>query len=102
MPTSHSRCTECRTRIAGYGMCDSCKKQRYKQRTSVYKSKEWREWWRPLVLTEELVCRMCHLPGPTEVDHILPLRERPDLAYIRSNLQALHKWCHSEKTRSEQ
>ena len=36
-----------------------------------------------------------------QVDHILPLRERPDLAYVLSNLQGLCSSCHSTKSQEE-
>jgi 5-methylcytosine-specific restriction protein A len=32
------------------------------------------------------------------VDHIVPRRDRPDLAYDKSNLQSLCHSCHSRKT----
>ena len=41
-------------------------------------------------------------PTPaTDVDHIIPRRERPDLWYTESNVQALCKGCHSRKTSHE-
>lgn len=47
----------------------------------------------------------CCVPGcgqPTEeVDHIIPVRQRPDLRLTWSNLQALCKSHHSKKTASE-
>jgi 5-methylcytosine-specific restriction endonuclease McrA len=36
-----------------------------------------------------------------EVDHIIPIRIRPDLAFVRRNLQPLCKPCHSRKTMME-
>jgi 5-methylcytosine-specific restriction endonuclease McrA len=32
------------------------------------------------------------------VDHIEPVRDRPDLAYALDNLQCLCRGCHSRKT----
>jgi len=35
----------------------------------------------------------------TDVDHIIPRRERPDLAFMEENCQGLCHACHSVKTR---
>lgn len=35
------------------------------------------------------------------VDHILPIKERPDLQYDESNFQVLCLSCHTEKTLAE-
>ena len=37
----------------------------------------------------------------TEVDHIIPIRERPDLRLVWENLQSSCKPCHSAKTARE-
>lgn len=37
----------------------------------------------------------------TEVDHIIPIRKRPDLRLVMENLQALCRSCHSFKTNLE-
>jgi 5-methylcytosine-specific restriction protein A len=46
-------------------------------------------------------CRSCGERGELEVDHIEPVRARPDLAWSLDNLQALCVSCHTRKTRSE-
>jgi 5-methylcytosine-specific restriction endonuclease McrA len=46
-------------------------------------------------------CVQCGARGRVEVDHIKPVRERPDLAFDESNLQTLCKTHHSLKTRAE-
>ena len=60
---------------------------------------------RAQVLIEELVCRMCRRVGRTTaatvVDHIIPLKRRPDLLLVRKNLQALCGECHRKKTARE-
>lgn len=89
MPTSYSRCPQCKKRIAGAGLCADCNHDRYITRKKVYASKLWRTWLRPLVLSEEPVCRACGAAFPDQVDHIKPLSTYPGLAYERSNLQAL-------------
>lgn len=37
----------------------------------------------------------------SQVDHILALRERPDLAYVLENLQGLCTRCHATKSQEE-
>jgi len=46
-------------------------------------------------------CVECGERRRLEVDHIEPVRDRPDLAYVLSNLQTLCGSCHSRKTRIE-
>ena len=46
-------------------------------------------------------CCMCGQPA-TEVDHIVSIRERPDLRLRWSNLRALDRSCHSRRTALEQ
>ena len=46
-------------------------------------------------------CRKCGARGKLEVDHVKPVRDRPDLAYEPSNLQSLCPRCHTRKTRVE-
>ena len=46
-------------------------------------------------------CVQCGARGGLEVDHQMPVRDRPDLAFSLDNLQALCRSCHSRKTRQE-
>ena len=46
-------------------------------------------------------CVQCGTRHRLEIDHIEPVRDRPDLAYSLSNLQTLCGSCHSRKTRIE-
>ncbi|MEC3861191.1 HNH endonuclease signature motif containing protein [Mesobacterium sp. TK19101] len=46
-------------------------------------------------------CVKCGTRRRLECDHILPVRDRPDLAYALSNLQILCGRCHARKTRIE-
>ena len=50
-------------------------------------------------------CQLCERQGLTvpseELDHIIPLAERPDLAEVESNWQALCRSCHENKTFDE-
>jgi 5-methylcytosine-specific restriction enzyme A len=58
-----------------------------------------------MVLAEEPLCRRCITTGDIEpatlVDHIIPIRERPDLRLTRSNLQPLCRACHDVKTQED-
>ena len=46
----------------------------------------------------EPLCRFCKEVGlivsATTVDHIIPIRQRPDLRLVQSNLRSLCKTCH--------
>ena len=52
-------------------------------------------------LGANILCVRCKLlnrdVAATEVDHILPLRTHPNLAFETSNLQAMCKSCHAIK-----
>lgn len=51
------------------------------------------------------LCCRCGALGsknnPIEVDHVIPISERPDLRLDPENLQAMCKSCHSRKTATE-
>ena len=70
-----------------------------------YNSRQWRKL-RQMLLASEPLCRYCKELGkatPAEIaDHIIPVKERPDLAFDMDNLQGLCKRCHdSVKQREE-
>jgi 5-methylcytosine-specific restriction enzyme A len=69
-----------------------------------YNRVRWRSV-RQLVLAGAPLCVACEAKGrttpATDVDHIKPRRERPDLEYTLSNLQPLCHRCHSVKTAKE-
>ena len=46
-------------------------------------------------------CVECGERRGLEVDHVLPVRDRPDLSYSLGNLQCLCGRCHARKTRLE-
>ncbi|MGE0410184.1 MAG: HNH endonuclease signature motif containing protein [Amphiplicatus sp.] len=43
----------------------------------------------------------CGVRGRLEVDHIKPVRDAPELAFVLANLQSLCPSCHGAKTRLE-
>lgn len=46
-------------------------------------------------------CVQCGAVGKIEIDHIMPVRDRPELAFELTNLQSLCPRCHTRKTRLE-
>lgn len=52
-------------------------------------------------LAKHPTCCVCGRPA-TEVDHILSVRERPDLRLRWSNLRAMDASCHSRRTALDQ
>ena len=50
---------------------------------------------------DEWRCVQCNERRGLEVDHVLPVRDRPDLAWSIDNLQSLCGRCHARKTRLE-
>jgi len=46
-------------------------------------------------------CVQCGELRRLECDHVLPVRDRPDLSYTLNNLQILCGRCHARKTRIE-
>lgn len=60
---------------------------------------------RALQIAREPLCRECARRGvvraATQVDHIEPLRLRPELAFVRSNLQSLCDPCTGRKNAEE-
>lgn len=71
----------------------------------VYDLRQWRDQCAPFVLADEPWCRFCLALGcltpATVVDHIVPARLNPDLAFERSNLQALCK-AHHDSAKQQQ
>ena len=55
--------------------------------------------WKALRMQAQ--CVQCGERRRLECDHVLPVRDRPDLSYTLSNLQILCGRCHARKTRLE-
>jgi len=94
--------------------CPKCKKvsnktydntMRAKDRTKIYNSRQWKNIRVKALVRDEFMCVMCRANGidtkAEEVDHILELQDRQDLAFDLDNLQSLCKPCHSKKTAKE-
>ncbi|EKA7406927.1 HNH endonuclease [Vibrio parahaemolyticus] len=86
----------------------SSKKQSCRSSTTVnehiYQSTKWRKL-RARKAKESPLCENCltyNIIKPVDVvDHIKPLLDYPDLAYVFSNLQSLCHQCHNDKTAKE-
>ena len=73
----------------------------HKRSASVIRSRRWRALRLEALRRDGFGCIQCGARGRLEVDHIQPVRTRPDLAYSLENLQTLCPRCHSRKTRIE-
>ena len=80
---------------------------RWKYEKSTFKSdsSEYDEKWRKFqsrYLFDNPICVRCKINGKIraakDADHIFPLSMYPSLKFVRSNLQALCRSCHSKKT----
>jgi 5-methylcytosine-specific restriction protein A len=94
--------------------CPDCKRSsdktydkalRAKDRQAIYNSKKWKQVRELAILRANFLCEECLRNGVEclgeEVDHIIELRDRIDLAYDLDNLQYLCKKHHREKTERE-
>lgn len=98
-PCRYQRCPALTDHSSGY-----CPAHRatYDQRRGSPQSRGYDSVWRKLskqVRKEEPICRRCRRQDSVLVDHIVPKRSGGTDA--RSNLQALCKDCHDEKTLQE-
>lgn len=68
---------------------------------AVTRSRRWQGLRLQALRRDGFACVQCGRRGRLEVDHIEPVRSRPDLSYELGNLQALCPSCHARKTRIE-
>ena len=68
---------------------------------SVTRGPRWRALRMQALDRDGWACVQCGTRHWLECDHVLPVRDRPDLAYTLSNLQMLCGACHARKTRIE-
>lgn len=77
-------------------------RQDYKRHSShVTRGPRWKALRLQALERDEWRCVSCCARKGLECDHVLPVRDRPDLAYSLSNLQILCGRCHARKTRIE-
>ena len=71
---------------------------------SLHHTVKWRKL-RKLWATYHPLCKMCKdkniIKPVDEVDHIIPVSQKPDLFFDWLNLQSLCRSCHEKKTASE-
>ncbi len=67
----------------------------------VTKDRRWPALRQAVLRRDDYQCRSCGSQRFLEVDHIKSVRDRPDLSFEISNLQALCKSCHARKTLAE-
>jgi len=95
-------------RPAGYKPPEQRKREADKRRGNARQRGYDADWERArlVVLAEEPMCRFCAERGDAtparEVDHIIPIADRPDLRLTRSNLRSLCRPCHSRRTVRDQ
>lgn len=74
-------------------------------RAFFYGSQEWRAKRQEILVRDNYECLWCKEEGNVttqahsilEVDHILELKDRPDLALDSSNMRVLCKECHNKR-----
>lgn len=73
----------------------------HRHSAAVTRTRRWKALRLEVLRRDGFQCRQCGARGRLEVDHIAPVRDRPDLAYALDNLQSLCPSCHARKTRVE-
>ena len=72
---------------------------RYSKR--VTRTRQWTRLRFEALRRDNWQCVQCGARGRLEVDHILPVRTHPELAYVLDNVQVLCPADHARKTRVE-
>ena len=76
-------------------------KDYFRHSARITKTKRWKRLRFEALRRDNFQCVQCGARGRLEVDHIEPVRTRPDLAWDLNNLQTLCKADHTRKTRAE-
>lgn len=78
------------------------KRQEYARHSAkVTRGPRWKAMRMQALDRDEWRCVECGERRRLECDHIQPVRDRPDLAFVLANLQILCGRCHARKTRIE-
>ncbi|WP_240722503.1 HNH endonuclease [Poseidonocella sp. HB161398] len=76
--------------------------KRYERHSAhILRTARWKALRFQILERDGFACVKCGARGRLEVDHIQPVKARPDLAYEPGNLQSLCPRCHGAKTRLE-
>lgn len=67
----------------------------------VYRDRRWPALRLAAKRRDGWACVQCGSRHRLEVDHVKPVRDRPDLAFDLTNLQTVCASCHTRKTRLE-
>ena len=67
----------------------------------VTRTQRWKALRMQALDRDDWKCVQCGERRRLEVDHVLPVRTHPELAFTLSNIQCLCPGCHSRKTRIE-
>jgi 5-methylcytosine-specific restriction endonuclease McrA len=68
----------------------------------VLKTRRWKVLRQIILERDGYACTCCGTRrGRLEIDHVKPVRDRPDLAFAPANLATLCPRCHAAKTRIE-
>ncbi len=79
----------------------SLRKEYRRHSARVTNSPGWKVLRRAALDRDDWQCVQCGARRRLECDHILPVRDRPELAWSLQNLQILCCRCHARKTRLE-
>jgi 5-methylcytosine-specific restriction endonuclease McrA len=103
------QCPWCRKATIGPCECRVEASQQYDRSRGpdrqFYSTPRWRRF-RKRILAVNPWCVFCHEGGShvlaKVVDHIMPRKDRPDLAYVASNCRGLCVSCHNRRTRKQE
>ena len=80
----------------------NCKRSAFARHSAkVTRGPRWKALRMQALDRDEWQCVQCGARRGLEVDHIEPVKDRPDLAYALANIQCLCGRCHARKTRME-